>query len=454
MNTYEVSTQGDRRFSAFVARLRDGRTIEEAYQLDIKGYRSFSDDVKYGKGKLPLFLGDITRSTKTGYQARTIENATESDMTLAFAIDYTSAGERLTERVAREHSSYHRIPLDSRASFEEKTGEFLKWLSERERVILNIAGNGLYTFKKKHVDWTQDAVNRALYSFFFLVAQAGMLNRILLVRSGGQTGADEAGVVVANLWGLQTRVHAPLDWRFRDEAGNDFFGEKLFKERFMPHRVKQLYIRAYHQLWMKFAWENPMLIEDLRKCANGRQLSDMFAHDRLPNQAASLTKILEKLPTQDTPVCMRRSFVSHFARSTSSQVLTAVTGYPIELLNVNRLTSSQVPSGATLLYCGRASSFRAAEEKTGLKMADYSYLGNPFHEGSRDEVCNAFGEHFAKNYEKYESMIKHMNRLHKSGPIYLVCFCAPERCHTETIRKAILELDNELPFDKPEKLCY
>ena len=38
-NSYEVSTKGDKRFSALNARLKDGRTIEEAYQLDVKGYR-------------------------------------------------------------------------------------------------------------------------------------------------------------------------------------------------------------------------------------------------------------------------------------------------------------------------------------------------------------------------------------------------------------------------------
>lgn len=36
---YEVSSRGDARFSALKARLADGRTIEEAYQLDVKGYR-------------------------------------------------------------------------------------------------------------------------------------------------------------------------------------------------------------------------------------------------------------------------------------------------------------------------------------------------------------------------------------------------------------------------------
>jgi hypothetical protein len=38
-NNYEVSSRGDKRFSPLYARLKDGRTIEEAYQLDVKNYR-------------------------------------------------------------------------------------------------------------------------------------------------------------------------------------------------------------------------------------------------------------------------------------------------------------------------------------------------------------------------------------------------------------------------------
>lgn len=52
-NGYEVSTKGDKRFSALQAKLNDGRTIEEAYQLDIKGYRSQGNDWRLGKGKAP-----------------------------------------------------------------------------------------------------------------------------------------------------------------------------------------------------------------------------------------------------------------------------------------------------------------------------------------------------------------------------------------------------------------
>lgn len=51
---YEVSSAGDKRFSAFNAKLKDGRTIEEAYQLDVKGYRVQGNNPMLGKGKPPL----------------------------------------------------------------------------------------------------------------------------------------------------------------------------------------------------------------------------------------------------------------------------------------------------------------------------------------------------------------------------------------------------------------
>jgi DNA polymerase bacteriophage-type len=56
---YEVSSAGDRRFSALYARLPDGRTIEEAYQLDVKGYRATSNDWRVGKGKPPIRPRDL-----------------------------------------------------------------------------------------------------------------------------------------------------------------------------------------------------------------------------------------------------------------------------------------------------------------------------------------------------------------------------------------------------------
>lgn len=51
---YEVSTKGDKRFSAFIARLPDGRTIEETYQGDVKGYDPGGTNWRAGKGRPPL----------------------------------------------------------------------------------------------------------------------------------------------------------------------------------------------------------------------------------------------------------------------------------------------------------------------------------------------------------------------------------------------------------------
>lgn len=51
---YEVSSKGDRRFSAFHAILADGRSIEYHYQCDVKGYDPGGTDWRLGKGKPPL----------------------------------------------------------------------------------------------------------------------------------------------------------------------------------------------------------------------------------------------------------------------------------------------------------------------------------------------------------------------------------------------------------------
>ena len=50
----EVSSKGDKRFSAFWARLGDGRNIECHYQCDVKGYDPGGVQWKLGKGQPPL----------------------------------------------------------------------------------------------------------------------------------------------------------------------------------------------------------------------------------------------------------------------------------------------------------------------------------------------------------------------------------------------------------------
>lgn len=51
---YEVSTHGDKRFSAMCAKMLDGRTLEMHYQCDVKGYQPGGTDWRLGKGKPPV----------------------------------------------------------------------------------------------------------------------------------------------------------------------------------------------------------------------------------------------------------------------------------------------------------------------------------------------------------------------------------------------------------------
>lgn len=51
---YEVSSLGDKRFSAFNTYLPDGRSIEMHYQCDVKGIDPGGTNWRLGKGKPPI----------------------------------------------------------------------------------------------------------------------------------------------------------------------------------------------------------------------------------------------------------------------------------------------------------------------------------------------------------------------------------------------------------------
>lgn len=51
---YEISSLGDSRYSAFNAVMYDGRTIEQHYQCDVKGYNKGGTNWRLGKGKPAL----------------------------------------------------------------------------------------------------------------------------------------------------------------------------------------------------------------------------------------------------------------------------------------------------------------------------------------------------------------------------------------------------------------
>ncbi len=80
------------------------------------------------------------------------------------------------------------------------------------------------------------------------------------------------------------------------------------------------------------------------------------------------------------------------------------------------------------IYCGRGSA-----------------LGNPFamkDETQRNEVCDKYEEYFKQKVliEKDKNMLAQLETIKekaKLGDVNLGCFCAPKRCHCETIKAYI-----------------
>ena len=97
-------------------------------------------------------------------------------------------------------------------------------------LTLNIAGNGIYTLKGRY---TQSQIDNFTYELLKAVTDSkDLIHPIELIRSGGQTGFDEAGIKAAIRLGIPAKILAPKGFKFRDENGADRFDKVAFCERF------------------------------------------------------------------------------------------------------------------------------------------------------------------------------------------------------------------------------
>ena len=184
----------------------------------------------------------ITESTGS-YAQRTRENITWSDVTLSFANDDTTAGERLTERVANEQgkyiSEYLPATLDMSGIKRRVRNQVIGMKNDQSyghrgkslptnNIKLNIAGNGIYTLLPKGI--TQEQLNDYVTEYIKELIANGVT--ISEIRSGGQTGVDEAGIVAAQRLGIPSSVHAPKGFIFRNAEGKDISNKEAFVSRF------------------------------------------------------------------------------------------------------------------------------------------------------------------------------------------------------------------------------
>ena len=179
----------------------------------------------------------FTQSTG-GYAQRTRENAESAGLTIAFAVDFNTAGEKLTAKAAE--GKIIQIPIESGAADSQAlASDIISCMTDAEKntaLRINIAGNGMQTFAARGI--SQEDV-KAIVSGTLKELTAQGVN-IRSVISGGQTGADEAGILAAKSLGIPAEVHAAKGWLMRGADGKDVFSERAFKERFAAMPAKDL----------------------------------------------------------------------------------------------------------------------------------------------------------------------------------------------------------------------
>ena len=188
------------------------------------------------------------------YRERTRRNAEAADITVAFAVDFNTAGERCTKTVAGD--KYVPVIIPPVGGYFRTDGPkdtaFLKAAAEKiEAAIMdsigknggstldvrvNVAGNGIYTLMKHAI--TQEMADRLVLDVFDTIEKRPNVH-ISSIRSGGQTGIDESGIKAAVSLGVEATVLAPQGWKFRGEDGVDISDEKAFKARFPGESKKE-----------------------------------------------------------------------------------------------------------------------------------------------------------------------------------------------------------------------
>lgn len=166
-----------------------------------------------------------------GYKPRTLRNAT-ADVTIAIAKDFFTAGEILTKTAVLNqgkcyipHDYNNLFQRDAILNLESKMCDHLHSIGDILG-ILNVAGNGIYTLQED-----QEKVDDNILTLF-----TGLFHYLKhtpkILRSGGQTGIDEAALKAAVKLNIPALCLAPKGWVFRNVKGKDIADEKLFKERF------------------------------------------------------------------------------------------------------------------------------------------------------------------------------------------------------------------------------
>lgn len=165
------------------------------------------------------------------YAPRTYENATSADLTVAFAMDFSTAGEKLTKKAAGQKF----VEIDLRWDSTDSARYLYQQLRRHQARTLNIAGNGMYTLSK--LGWNDALLDSHLFKIIQLCHTHWPLTSI---RSGGQTGVDESGLVAAYALSISSIGLYPKGFKQRSLSGVDMDMSKADLEAKIIHRAMSL----------------------------------------------------------------------------------------------------------------------------------------------------------------------------------------------------------------------
>jgi hypothetical protein len=158
---------------------------------------------------------NILEHSSSSYAPRTWHNAAQG-ITLAVAVDFSTAGEKLTTKAAQKQGIVHLDARNFATGWLPAARELYKKLKDKDLHVINVAGNGIYTYAKH--GFNQEGVNRMVSMVLDQVNQHWPIQHVV---SGGQTGADIAGLIAAAHLGIECTGMWPKGYKMRFEDGID-----------------------------------------------------------------------------------------------------------------------------------------------------------------------------------------------------------------------------------------
>lgn len=162
----------------------------------------------------------INESDSDCYKKRTGLNARSADLTIALAVNYNTGGEKLTRLLAGK--KFLALPLAK--TDRELSIELYRYCRDNNVKSINVAGNSIATLNRYNKNnYTQAEINKRLFNIISPVHNHLKFEKMV---SGGQTGVDFAGAVVAQVLGIPFEMNMPKDYRQRNIDGVDFTNTK------------------------------------------------------------------------------------------------------------------------------------------------------------------------------------------------------------------------------------